>query len=393
MAIYFGWDIGGVHLKLARLETGVPGHRAVLRTWIEPFEIWRDAGALPGRLRRMLRAARPGSRRTGGRRGGLEPPAPHAVTMTAELSDVFAERAAGVRAILSSCAAAFAPATIGVLDLEARLVTPGEALEWPLRVAAANFMATARLAGRLCPSVLLIDVGSTTTDIIPIRGGRPRPHGRTDTERLVSGELVYTGLLRTPPGALTDSVPLSGGRCRVSSEYFTIMADVYRLLGRIDEAEYTVPTPDGRGKGRADAAARLARLVCSETATLGAEAIERIASFLEERQVERVAAAVSEVLARQPAPRPARAVIAGAGSFLAEAAARRAGLDPVPLTSLLPGIAGERWDRAAPSAALALLLAERAGETILSGSGSVRTGPGGRRGRPVRGGRPPETVT
>jgi len=261
-----------------------------------------------------------------------------------------------VRAILGACREAL-PGPLRVLDLRGRLVPLDDARERPLDVAAANWLATATLVGRAVSDALLLDVGSTTTDIVPIRGGRPSPAGRTDTERLVSGELVYTGCLRTPPASLAEFVPLAGGWCRVSPEHFTIMGDVHRILGTIAERDYTVATPDGRGRSREDAMARLARLVCADVGAIGAPAIETIARFLAERQVEQIAQAIVQVLSRVQCAAPL-AVPVGAGAFLAEAAAHRAGLERTALARLAPRLTGDDWMRAAPAAALGVLLAE-----------------------------------
>jgi len=338
VADYFGWDIGGVHLKSARLTA--TGGSVSIETRIDPFEIWKDPAGLAGRLRGML----------AGRAGA------HAVTMTAELSDAWSSRVEGVRAILGACREAL-PGPLRVFDLRGRLVPLDQARERPLDVAAANWLATATLVGRAVPDALLLDVGSTTTDIVPIRAGIPCPAGRTDTERLVAGELVYTGCLRTPPASLAEFVPLAGGWCRVSSEYFTIMGDVNRILGTIAERDYTVATPDGRGRSREDAMTRLARLVCADLGTIGAAAIETIARFLAERQVEQVTQAIVQVLSRDRRTVPV-AVPAGAGVFLAETAARRAGLEKTALPDLFPRLTGDDWTRAAPAAALGVLLAE-----------------------------------
>ena len=353
MGIYLGWDIGGVHLKQSRLDGLGPG-RASITTRVAPFEIWRDPESLQDRLRALLDEACP---------GGSGPVAAHGITMTAELTDVFPTRSDGVRSILRACAGALGGAPQRVFDLGGGFLPPAEAMETPLRVAAANWLATASLAARLTRRGLLIDVGSTTTDIIPLRDGTPRPSGRTDTDRLTSGELVYTGALRTPPASFARRVPLRGGVCRLAAEHFAVTADVYRLLGRITEAEYTVATADGRGKSREESAARLARLVCAEARDLGA--IEAIARALEERQGEQVGEAIRQVLGPPGEGPPPEAIVAGSGAFLAMAAARRAGLPAHRLEDRLPGLDGDRWAVAAPSAALAILLAEDAGERLL----------------------------
>jgi len=339
---FFGWDIGGVHLKSVRLSAAPGGASIVTR--VVPFEIWKNPHGLAARLRSLLED-RPGT---------------HAVAMTAELSDVFPTRSEGVRTILRACAEAL-PGPPRVLDLRGDFLSLGEALERPLEVAAANWMATARLAARAGRNTLLIDVGSTTTDIVPIRGGEPRPSGRTDTERLLSGELVYTGVLRTPPCSLTAVVPLRGEWCRVTPEHFTNMGDVYRILGDVTEGDYSVPTPDGRGRSRDEAMTRLARLVCAEVATIGPGAVETIALFLRERQIAQVSRAILQVLAKRPAADLPRAVTAGVGAFLAEESARRMGLEVIGLAGLVPDLVGAGWPIAAPAAAIAVLLAEETG--------------------------------
>lgn len=342
MADYCGWDIGGVHLKLSRLRCR--GETASILTRIVPFEIWREPAGLAPRMRVLAGEA------------AHEPGAAHGVTMTAELSDVFPTRTEGVRSILRACAEAL-PVEPRVLDRHGALLELREAMERPLEVAAANWAATAHLVGRAVRDALLIDVGSTTTDIIPVRGGEPCPAGRSDTERLQSGELVYSGVLRTPPASLAEVVPIRGGFCRVAPEHFTMMGDVYLILGSITAEEYTAPTPDGRGRTRKDAMARLARLVCADLDEIGPAAVETIARYLRDRQVDRLAEAILQVLSRQETGALTTAVSAGAGAFLADEAAQRAGLATSRLARVVPAVRGEGWDCSAPAGALAVLMA------------------------------------
>ena len=342
MADYCGWDIGGVHLKLSRLRCA--GDTASIATRIALFEIWREPAGLEPRMRALLQDA------------AVEPGAAHAVTMTAELSDVFATRIEGVRSILRACTEAL-PARPRVLDRCGALIDLGVAMERPIDVAAANWAATARLVGRAVRNALLVDVGSTTTDIIPVRDGEPCPAGHSDTDRLQSGELVYSGILRTPPASLCEVVPLRGGVCRVAPEHFATMGDVYLILGSITAGEFTTPTADGRGRTRRDAMVRLARLVCADLDEIGSAAVEVMAGFLRDRQIDRLAQAIGQVLSRAECRGITTAVSAGAGAFLADEAARRAGLATSRLASLVPAVQGEGWDRSAPAAALAVLMA------------------------------------
>jgi hypothetical protein len=206
---------------------------------------------------------------------------------------------------------------------------------------------------RTFPDALFLDVGSTTTDVIPIVGGRVAARGRTDPARLRTGELVYTGALRTPVCAIVRSVPLRGRRCRVAAESFAIAADVHLWRGRIEEGDYTCETPDGRGRGRGEAAARLARMVCADLEMLGPGDITAIAEHVARAQVRQIAGGVRQVMRRLGSACPGVAVLAGQGTFLARAAAEEVGLATRDMAEDL----GSAAARAAPAAAVAYLLA------------------------------------
>jgi probable H4MPT-linked C1 transfer pathway protein len=225
----------------------------------------------------------------------------------------------------------------------------------PFRVAAANWMASASVVARRCPDALFIDIGSTTTDIIPIVGGRVAARGKTDPARLRSGELIYTGTLRTPICAIVRTLPRRGRRCRVAAEHFATSADAHLWLGHIDESDYTCETADGRGRSRLEAGARLARMVCADLEMLGAQGITDLADHIARSQLRQIASGIRQVMRRLGARCPRVAVVAGQGAFIARAAANEAGLNTQDLADAL-GVAAAR---AVPAAAVAYLLAER----------------------------------
>src|SRR5206468_1228100 len=153
-----------------------------------------------------------------------------AVTMTAELSDVFRTKREGVTFILDAMGAV-ARGRLAVFTTDGVFVNDAEARARPLAVAASNWMATAVLVTRHLTDALLVDIGTTTTDVVPIQGGRVVARGRTDPERLLAGELVYTGTVRTNVAAIVARVPLWGGECPVAAEYFAVSSDAHLLLG------------------------------------------------------------------------------------------------------------------------------------------------------------------
>ncbi|HXM38978.1 MAG TPA: hydantoinase/oxoprolinase family protein [Gemmatimonadales bacterium] len=328
-----GWDIGGVNTKVARVVGS-----DVVATGARPFAIERDRTALAPLLRELARAA------------AVQDTDVHAVTMTAELSQVFRTKRDGVVFVLDAVDTAFPGACVRVYAVDGRFVSSDVARREPLAVAAANWAATARLVARTHPDCLLVDIGSTTTDVIPIVGGEVVARGRTDPERLREGELIYTGALRTPVEAITSVVELDGLPAGVSAEGFAIAADVHLWLGAITAEEYTCPTPDGRPTTRAYAAERLARVVCADRDMLDDAAIDAIAARVADAQMERVAAAMDAVRRRHPALR--LAVLTGLGEFIAVRAARRTGLGVASLAGVLGPAA-----RHAPAAAVALLCA------------------------------------
>jgi hypothetical protein len=336
-----GWDIGGANVKAALVTEG-----GELLTVERPFAIWRDRDRLAEVLGEVA--------------GRLSVTPVMAVTLTAELADCFATKREGVAFVLEALRRACPGADARVFGADGRFRSPDEARARPLDVAAANWVASATLVARTRPDALFVDVGSTTTDLVPIVAGRVAVEGRTDVDRLQSGHLVYTGALRTPLCAIVSWVPVRGRRCRVAAEHFAIAADVHRWLGRIEERDYTCETPDGRGRTRDECGARLARVVCADREVLGDQDITRIAEHAAGAQVRQIADGIAQVTRRLGARMPRGAVLAGQGAFLGRLAAERAGLAVCEwATDLGPGAA-----RVAGAAAVAYLLAAEVAEPV-----------------------------
>ena len=315
-------DIGGANTKAAWLDG------TSLRTLSRPFEVWRDRQALAAVLREVAAEVAAG-------------PAPVAITMTAELSDAFRTKREGVSFVLDAAEDALGDRPLSVLTTAGELVSVAAARARPWDVAAANWMATALAVAGEHTDALLIDVGSTTADIVPIAGGRVAASGQNDLERLLAGELVYTGVLRTNLAAIAPRVPVRGGWCPVASELFAISADVHLVLGRLAPEAYDCPTPDGRPATAELARERIARLVCSDVEQLDETEIDAIAAFLHGEQVRQI-----EDAARRVAPPDAPVVAAGSGAFLGREVAARLGR----------AVAPAPWG---PATALAALLAAR----------------------------------
>lgn len=308
------WDIGGANIKAARVFTEDGAERRVL-TVCRPYEIWREKDRLMEVLREIHGVLFPS-----------EKPEAFAVTMTAELSDVFATKREGVAYVLENIRASYPDPAIYVLSLSGEFARMEDALLHPLDYAASNWLALANWVSATFPDCLLVDVGSTTTDLLPIREGRVCVAGRTDMARLASGELIFTGALRTNLAAIVKEVPVAGRMCRVAAEYFAVSGDVHLLTGHLLPQHYTCSTPDGQPPSVDSARRRIARLVCADTEMLPTDEIHAMAQYIHAQQVNQICDGLRQVLERMPELRNHPVVVVGMGEFLGLAAAENMNL-------------------------------------------------------------------
>lgn len=329
MSAVLGLDIGGANLKAAHSNSQA---RSV------PFELWKQPKRLPDALHRLIHDMPSAD--------GL------AVTMTGELCDCFTSKRQGVLAILDAVTTAAGQTPVRVWRNDGRFVDPATARATPLQVAAANWLALATFAGRYAPKgpALLIDIGSTTSDIIALLDGRPVPKGRNDPERLRSSELVYTGVRRTPLCAVLGTYG--------AAEVFATTLDAYLLLGTIPEDPADQNTADGRPATRAAAEARIARMLCADLETSTADERRRLAERVLLRQVMALEFAFKSVASRLPAL-PQTVLLAGEGEFLARAALEHQKDIPPCQAVVLSDALAPAISRAACAYAVAMLAAER----------------------------------
>jgi len=341
MVSVVGWDLGGANLKVAHLADG----RLVQAAQI-PCLIRQDAGKFDTALEQGLLLCPAG--------------ATHAVTMTGELSDVFVDRAEGVAYLVdmmrraTDAEALFYAGQAGFLDCI-------RAVERLAEVASANWHASGALIAQLLPDALLIDVGTTTTDLVPIMAGAVTARSRTDGERLAGGELIYSGAVRTPVMAVARTTPFNGYMQRIAAERFATMADVWRLVGELPEHADPYPTPDLKGKSTQESAARLARMLGRDLNDAGLLAMTDVARHFAACQVAEIEAAAAALLAREEIAADAPVVGAGCGRFIALQVAERLGRSYCDFAELIECDASAR-DMAtvcAPAVAVGLL-AERA---------------------------------
>lgn len=283
--IVAGLDIGGANLKLAWRQ----GDR--LGAVSKYFPMWQEHGNLSQAIRDLLLALE-------------EFPSRIAVTMTGELADCFASREVGVSAILHAVEEARQDIPTLVYSVDNEWYPVGDAIAslpkktWDF--AASNWKALAtwvakipQFAGR---SGIIVDIGSTTVDVIPFECGRVTTSAKTDHDRLLARQLVYTGLERTPICAIVSSLKVGEAECPVMAERFAESQDAHLLLGELARDEACRDTADGRPRLPEFAAARLARMVGEDSSRMKNEVLLQIAEQIVQAQVDQVLRAMKENL-------------------------------------------------------------------------------------------------
>jgi probable H4MPT-linked C1 transfer pathway protein len=338
MSVVVGWDIGGAHLKAARSENG----RIVAAVQLaSPLRLGLNAvtDAFAQAMTRMGTADR------------------HAVTMTGELADTFASRRDGVEQLSTLAVRALAPAPVMLYAGRAGFISPDAAARHAEDVASANWHASAMLAANACGNAVFMDIGSTTTDVVPIMHGKVAARGYTDIERLSTGELVYTGLVRSFLMAVAPHAPFAGHWVPLINENFANMADVHRILGSLPDGADQMNTADGREKTVAASRVRLARMVGRDAGDADDAAWTALARWFAEAQIRAVVDGAMQVLSSAPMLDEAPIVGAGVGVAIIQAVAQRLGRNHLPFASLIDATpsAREAASCCAPAAAVALL--------------------------------------
>lgn len=330
-----GLDIGGANIKAATSEG---------RCLTIPFAIWKAPELLLSKLSEI--------------REYFPETTTVALTMTAELADCFLLKSVGVAVIVQATEKAFFPSPVRVWLTTGQFCDPDRTAGHPELVAASNWHALATFSGRYIEgeSGLLIDIGTTTTDLIPLTKRGPETIGSTDTTRLMSGELVYTGSRRTPLCAIAQAVPFRGTTCPLAAEWFSTSYDLALLGEDLPEDPADLETANGRPATVAEAHARIARQICGDVSEVTLMEAREMAQHLSGVQVRQIQRALEKVLGR--GLRCHSVLLAGSGEFLA----RRVLQNFEPLRSCpllaLGSILGPAIAEAACAFAVATLLAE-----------------------------------
>lgn len=327
-----GWDVGGAHLKAALLD----GDGKLQQVLQVPCALWRGLQELETAIDVVLNTF-------------PTKPVLHAVTMTGELVDLFANRKAGVQSIsrvmdakLSGVKQFYAGALNA--DFSGFVALKDVDQHWQ-HIASTNWLASASFTGKQLQKLqnvqhgLLIDIGSTTSDFVLLENNRPACVGFTDASRMQSEELVYTGVIRTPLMAVAQKIRFKNTVTSVAAEYFSTTADVYRLTGDSHAADDMAETADGQEKTQLASARRIARMIghdVDDDASL--RAWIGLANEFKLQQVARLQNVALAHVSRMTDKKQRQmmgVVGAGAGSFLAKEIAKAMDIQYLDIAELI----------------------------------------------------------
>jgi (4-(4-[2-(gamma-L-glutamylamino)ethyl]phenoxymethyl)furan-2-yl)methanamine synthase len=314
--VLIGWDIGGAHLKAVSLDQ----HGDIIRCIQLTCPLWQGLQHLEQAADQILA----GSQATH-----------HAITMTGELVDLFSSRAEGVMAIANVMARKLENKQVYFFAGGQGFVALNDCKNNIENIASMNWYATGLFAASKVEQALLIDIGSTTTDMMIVSGGKVAAQGHNDFARMANDELVYTGLVRTPLMALAQKIIFEENEVGVMAEYFATTADVYRVLGELPEAADQQPAADNGDKTPQASARRLARMIGRDVESASQDEWKNLAQQFADKQLQQLQNACERQLARGLLDASAPLIGAGCASFLVQKIAQQLGRDYIDFSSFL----------------------------------------------------------
>jgi probable H4MPT-linked C1 transfer pathway protein len=339
-----GWDIGGAHLKACLID----GQGTVQQGWQLPCPVWQGLHVLQQALQSVLQQLPIELL------GKLQ----HAVTMTAELVDLFDDRQQGVLQISQLLHEHIANCQF--YTAHGHFVAYKQVAQYSQQIASANWLASGQWLAQHYAAAVLIDIGSTTSDFIVLADGKVRNTGLDDASRLSNDELLYSGVVRTPLMALASRIDWADNSSNVAAEYFATTADVYRLTGELSAQDDVADTADGKDKSVLASQRRIARMVGADLTSLASAQCLALAQAFKAAQMQLLQQNLQRLVHRLAIAPSVPLLGMGAGHFLVAQLAELAQREYVPVSSLIPAQQPELQYRAMvclPAYAVAALLA------------------------------------
>lgn len=327
-----GWDIGGAHVKAVMLDS----QGSIVRVSQQACALWKGLHLLEAALQGILRSWQ------------LQPAqCQHAITMTGELVDLFEHRAQGVHAIAKTVKKHLPHAMFYMASQDRTAMFTGKVNGHEPYIASMNWHASVQCLAEVNVSgvLLVVDIGSTTSDITVCHARQVIAAGWTDAERMANHGLLYTGVVRTPLMALGPYIDWDRQPRHIAAEYFATTADVYRVLGELHPYHDLADTADGQDKSLTASMRRLARMVGHDLEDADAATWYTLSQAFRQKQLLCLLHAIQSTMT-QLDTQPVAMTGLGAGYFLCTELAEVLNLPYIPATASMTAESQQLKDEA-----------------------------------------------
>ena len=300
---FYGWDIGGAHLKVCRIRN--TNDKDIIRAVQIKCKLWKGLNHLSQAIKEVEK------------NWSFNDNDRHFFTMTGEMVDYFPSRNNGVKNILKILKTIFGY-TVKCYSQDSTFIKPSSRNSYRA-VASSNWHATANFVSTHIDEGILVDIGSTTTDLIPIKDGAVITEKITsDDKRLKNGELVYLGITRTSISSIKPTLRFLNCSYNVMRESFANTADVFRITNELEPENDLYPTCDTKEKTLLASERRLARVIGMDRENATSKEWRVFANHIKTIIIKELIKNIKKVTKRFNLSGHSPLIITGSGAFLAK---------------------------------------------------------------------------
>ncbi len=286
---FLGIDIGGAHIKLVGLDE----KKELIFVDYLKFYFWKEEKSI-NKIFNYINSKSNKNTLSG-------------ITMTAELCDIFKNRVDGFRKIYNYCKK---------LKNNYFFYTKSKKIFEKKNYSAIvsmNWHSIGRLLEKKYKNAIIVDFGSTTTDIICIKNYVIQNKNFDDFSRINSSELVYTGLTRTPIFAINSKVKINGKNFEIIPEFFSDMSDVYRINSILKKEFDIDETADGKKRSKFLSYSRLSRNFGLDHKKSNQNLIKDLSKKIINTQLERIYLAIGKNRSKYKIEKKCKIIVCGIG--------------------------------------------------------------------------------
>ena len=239
--VYIGWDIGGANTKICVFDSNFN----IIRVECININIWSNFIELNNLFNKISKDY------------SLDIISNY-ITITAESCDNFSDRKNGILSILKNCNSFILGHKLFYTNQD-RYIDFDSAKNNPEILYSTNWILTSKFVNKSDNIHLIIDIGSTTTDLI--YKNIDVEENINDHLRLINNTLLYAGVIRTPISMLLNKVSYFSKSIPLVNEVFSTTGDVFNLTNDINFEKLDYLGADNLEYSKENSFKRLARSI------------------------------------------------------------------------------------------------------------------------------------